>query len=256
MLTVLSMTVRNVDIKLQFEQTDMTPGPAGRVFMRNVRVHGGKIVDDHGESLADCLMRQDAGAQDAAGNPIAGLVIPNGQGQLLAMRLRTKRLKASYSYMIAHIHDDATLTLLGEPPFFQNGPNVYDYVRQQIVIAVSATELEDMTVRWYGLDILVEVGIHENTIKDTLKLLRAENHERPDPDKFSDDAIAEKLLSMIAKASRTFSEGALKELNAIEGVPGVPGVRWYQLGQPPVNAGVQPPRPRDLNGIVNYYHEQ
>jgi hypothetical protein len=50
----------NVDIKIQFEQSDMVPGPKGRVFCRNLLVHGGKS-DDRGFSLGDCFLRRDEG---------------------------------------------------------------------------------------------------------------------------------------------------------------------------------------------------
>ena len=43
---------KTVDIKLQFEQYDMTPGAAGRIFRRNLLAHGGR-PDERGYSLAD-----------------------------------------------------------------------------------------------------------------------------------------------------------------------------------------------------------
>ena len=48
-----------VDIKIEFEQTDMIPGPAGRIFRRNCLMHGGK-TDAAGYSYADTLLRQGA----------------------------------------------------------------------------------------------------------------------------------------------------------------------------------------------------
>ena len=51
----------NVDIKLFFEQFDMTPGVKGRSFRRNLLLHGGKS-DAHGFSFADCFLRIDAHA--------------------------------------------------------------------------------------------------------------------------------------------------------------------------------------------------
>ena len=39
------MPERTVDIKLLFEQTDMTPGPKGRVFRRDALLHGGRTDD-------------------------------------------------------------------------------------------------------------------------------------------------------------------------------------------------------------------
>ena len=56
-----NIMAHTVDIKIQFEQTDMVPGPKGRVFRRNLLVHGGKS-DDRGFSHADCFLRRDEGA--------------------------------------------------------------------------------------------------------------------------------------------------------------------------------------------------
>ena len=57
---------------------------------------------------------------------------------------------------------------------------------------------------------------------------------------------------MIAHGSNTFAVSATKELNAAEGVPGQPGVREFQLAVPAMGG----PRPRDLNSIVSFYHQQ
>ena len=64
--------VYNVDIKLAFEQFDMTPGQAGRKFRRNLMLHGGK-ADAHGFSLADTFLRLDAHAVQN-GQPVTSLV--------------------------------------------------------------------------------------------------------------------------------------------------------------------------------------
>ncbi len=38
------MASRTMDIKLSFEQFDMTPGAGGRKFLRNLLLHGGKLA--------------------------------------------------------------------------------------------------------------------------------------------------------------------------------------------------------------------
>ena len=110
----------------------------------------------------------------------------------------------------------------------------------------------DLDVKWHLLEIMTDIGTSENTIKDILVKLRVENSDRPPANRFSDDDIAKKLLSMIAHGSNTFAVTVTKELNAAEGVPGQPGVREYQLAAPAMGG----PRPRDLNSIVNFYHQQ
>ena len=52
---------RNVDIKLQFAEYDGTPGLGARTFRKNLILNL-SATDDHGYSLADCLLRCDQGA--------------------------------------------------------------------------------------------------------------------------------------------------------------------------------------------------
>ena len=47
----MARATRNVDIKLQFEQFDMMPGPTAKRFQRNLLIHGGKS-DTQGFSLS------------------------------------------------------------------------------------------------------------------------------------------------------------------------------------------------------------
>ena len=85
------MTSRTIDIKLMFEQTDMVPGPKGRIFRRNVLLHGG-TTDDRGYSYSDHLLRQDEGALDINGNPVVGApALPAGAGAAAARRAYDKR---------------------------------------------------------------------------------------------------------------------------------------------------------------------
>ena len=95
---------KNLDIKLLFEQYDMTPGAAGRKFFRNLMLHGGR-TDSHGFSLADCFLRVDTHAvqfgHDTSLPPIPGTLAAPGAvptagltpNQLLeSQRLRRARL--------------------------------------------------------------------------------------------------------------------------------------------------------------------
>ena len=257
---------KNMDIKLLFEQYDMTPGAAGRKFFRNLMLHGGK-TDAHGFSLADCFLRIDTHAVQAGQSidlppPPGTLAAPGAvptvgltAGQLLeSQRLRRARLKESFKLIVMHISDDSTLQLVGDmtSPYFQNGPDLYDHIQSLVVIPPTTSELFDMKAAFMRAEIVVDVGVSENTIKDALKLLRVLNSEFPVNQRYSDDDIAERLLSMIANGSRHFAVTAKKELDAREGVPGTPGTREFQLAAP----GAGAPRPRDLNGMVNYFHGQ
>ena len=255
----------NVDIKLSFPQFDMTPGSEGRKFRRNLLLHGGK-ADAHGFSLADCLLRLDAHAVQR-GQPIAmpppagvlaapGAPAPPAAGQPLvtSRQLRRARLKESFRFMVAHISDEAENAVLGDDagPYFQNGPEAFDYVMEQVILALTTSEIQEMTMEFWLVEIISDVGISKNSIKDALKLLRYLNSEFPVASRFSDDDIAAKILKMITRASAFLATEAKQELDAAEGVPGQPGVRRFQRPVPPAGG----PRPRNLNTLVDYFHGQ
>ena len=221
------------DIKLSFEQYDMTPGNPGRRFRRNLLIHGTKS-DEAGFSVADTLLRQDEGATDAAGNPAPGApAIPGAVNAANDKKrlLRVSRVKSSFNFVVAHISDEPTKTastLLADPPFFQVGPAAYDYVMGEVLIPVDQAQLNEMTLLWLTMTIVSYVGYNENSINEMVKIMRVLNMERPQPDQFSDAQILERLLDMIAKESSHLALEAQNELNASEGVPGQPGVRVFQ----------------------------
>ena len=99
------------DIKLAFEQYDMTPGNPGRRFRRNLLIHGTKS-DEAGFSVADTLARSDEGAVDAAGNPAPGApTIPAAANTANDKRraLRVTRVKNSFSFLVADTQQKNTL---------------------------------------------------------------------------------------------------------------------------------------------------
>jgi hypothetical protein len=65
-----------MDIKIQFDQFDMLPGPAGKRFQRNLLLHGGK-TDSQGYSISDCFLHM-----DAYGQPI---IVPAPLGTVLIL---------------------------------------------------------------------------------------------------------------------------------------------------------------------------
>ena len=191
------------DIKLSFEQYDMTPGNPGRRFRRNLLIHGTKS-DEAGFSVADTLARSDEGAVDAAGNPAPGApTIPAAANTANDKRraLRVTRVKNSFSFLVAHISDEPTKTLLADPPFFQNGPTAFDYVMGEVLIPVDQGQLNEMTLTWLTMTIISYVGYNENSVNEMVKVMRVLNMERPQPDQFSDAQIFERLLDMISKES-------------------------------------------------------
>jgi hypothetical protein len=103
-----------------------------------------------------------------------------------------------------------------------------------------------MTMAFWQIEIIADVGISMNTVTDSVKLLRVVNADFPVARRFNDDQLSEKLLSMMEHGSKLFALEAKKELDSIEGVPGTPGVRQFQLAAP-IGGG---PRPRDFNGII------
>ena len=132
--------------------------------------------------MTDHYVRIDEGAVDQAGNPAPGAPpFPVAPAQLLLAQAAYARKKDSFRFLLAHIADEATLTLLGDVTsvFFQDGARAYDYVIPQIITAILASQIEEMTVEWYLTEIPTDVGVSANTIKDSLKLLRLKNALRP-----------------------------------------------------------------------------
>ena len=243
-----------VDIKLSFEQYDMTPGVKGRKFITNLRVHGGKC-DAQGYSLADVFARLDEGAQAsiAAGGgaapgapPIAGTPAV----VLTKEAARRARLKEAYRFITAHVSDANTIELVAVAPYFQDGAETYDYIHAAVVATLTASEIQDMQLEFMLIEIVSDVGIREDTVHESLKILRVRNNEFPLANRYTDDELAQKLLKMIMNASSYLSLKAQTELDAAEGVPGAPGVREHQLAVPAAGG----PRPRNLNGIVVAFH--
>ena len=253
-----------MDIKIQFEQFDMLPGPTGKRFQRNLLLHGGK-TDSQGYSITDCFLRVDPYAV-AYGQPIilpapAGTILapgaplgPAGVGAIAGRQARKARLKESFSFLIMHLSDPSTLDLIGDPasPFFQNGPDTYDWIMQQVIKPPTTGDLQDMTIAFWQIEIITDVGISVNTVTDSVKLLRVVNADFPIARRFNDDQLSEKLLSMIEHGSKMFALEAKKELDSVEGVPGTPGVRQFQLAAPLAGG----PRPRDFNGIIVFWQGQ
>jgi hypothetical protein len=97
-----SMTI---DIKLRFQPTDMTPGPDGRRFQRDLLNLGGKS-DNRGYSYADTFLRLDEGAVNGpAGGPggaAAGApVIAGTPAQIRdAQAARRTRLKEACTFLV------------------------------------------------------------------------------------------------------------------------------------------------------------
>jgi len=190
----------NVDIKLSFEQFDMTPGPKGRQFRRNLLLHGGKS-DADGFSLADCLLRTDSFAvqrgQAITLPPPAGVLAapgavpaPAGGAPLqTAYRLRRARLKESFRYIVMHMSDESTSAQLADDTAitYQNGPETFDMIMAQVITPLTTDEIQEMKIEFWLAEIVSDVGISENTIKDALKLLRYLNSEFPLASRFSDD---------------------------------------------------------------------
>ena len=261
------MASHSVDIKLSFERYDMTPGPAGRRFRRNLLMHGGR-ANARGYSFADAFLRRDEGAVLGPANalaiglpaPVAAPLAPVGPWpgapnlagaagtaqQQGAMAARRVLLREGFKFIVGHIDHEPTKIILAGDRYFQDAAETFDYIMGIVIVGIDAGVLEEMNSEWFLLSIICDVGSHENTVIDLVTMLQVINSERPVAEQFTNNQLAEKTLIMIKNASKTLAQDALDELNKIEGVPGTPGVRRFQL--------VGMPRPRDLSGIRDHFH--
>ena len=178
----------NMDIKVDFEVYDMTPGQKGRLFIRNLYVHGGK-PDARGFSIADTLLRIDEGAvvgshsvaiaagiaaalpaghvppaSQAPGAPV--LPLPGGNAFMngvheKAVNARRARVKAAASYVNSHVNDPITNDRLGDSndPLFQDGPEIFDHIMAHVIVALQESEIEELTVKWHLTEMVSDVGV-------------------------------------------------------------------------------------------------
>ena len=163
----MTPAARNVDIKLKYDPTDMVPGAAGRIWVRDTLLTAGS-ADTQGYSLADCLLRRrDMGAVTAAGAPVPGVPVAAGNVQQAARRTR---LKDSFAHVMQHVAEENTRTIYGDPthPAFGNGPLAFEEISAKIVISLSTTELQQLNIEWHTTEIVTEVGVSENTVQDVL----------------------------------------------------------------------------------------
>ncbi len=109
--------------------------------------------------------------------------MPGGNAGQIAAALaaqhaaRKARLKQSFTFLCSHISDSSTLELLGDPlsPMFHNGPDAYDWIMQQVIKPPSTGDLQDMTIEFWLIEIITDVGISVNSIADSIKMLRVVN---------------------------------------------------------------------------------
>ena len=71
-----------------------------------------------------------------------------------------------------------------------------------------------MQLEFMLIEIVSDVGIREDTVHESLKILRVRNNEFPAANRYTDDELAQKLLKMIMNASSYLSLKAQTELDA------------------------------------------
>ena len=99
---------------------------------------------------------------------------PGGGAPLqTSYQLRRGRLKESFRYLVMHISDESTCALLADDssPLFQNGPDAFDLVMAQFITALSTDDIQEMTIEFWLVEIVSDVGLSKNSVKDSLKLL-------------------------------------------------------------------------------------
>ena len=255
------MATYNQDIKTLFPLYDCQPNQRRfEKFYNDLLATGGKC-DTDGWSLADCLQRTDDGALTvlgAAAPGAGGVIAPNGGGAPMEKRrgLRRARLKMSFSHLILHLDHPEVKAILSKAPYLGNGPLALDYLRQRCSTPGNTGEQQDKQLEWCSLTIRGNIGIDQNTLINLDLRLTSINLEMLPEYAYSGDVQCEKILREIASASQVFMVEAMRELNALEGMPGQPNVRLFQ-GPQPVDGLGNPngePRPRDKVALIAYFH--
>ena len=229
----------SLSVRYEFEPYDGTPGDDYRRFARNLLNAGAATTDDRGYSLADLYMGIDEGGDAGTAPAMPAATSPAELRK--AMLARAKRLKEGYSLLVKHVTDEDHKTNM-QTHAFQNGRHAYQYMETCCARPMDKLTLSEMNTTWHNLSILAEVGVSEHSIKDYAKRLRVINGLRPPGEVHDETELTEKLLQSIYKASKFFTESAMKEFNA------VPGQREYQHPAGHPLAGQ-----RDFNACVVAY---
>ena len=166
----------------------------------------------------------------------------------------------AFSFLYEHITDEHHREHLsetygvGSPGNNDGDPHgAYMYLMAECDVLPNRDGEEEQDIEWLQFGIAKNVGKHENTIKEMLKILRSMNIPRSALRKKTSDEIAEKILRCIYAATNdAIGTEASRELEAVQGVPGQPGVRMFQHHQ---LQGAPAGNTRDLTRLVRHFHE-
>ena len=104
---------RNVDIKIDFERHDCVPGHRGWATFEERSLAAAQRTDEHGWSHSDVCQGIDLGGAHNGGPAAAFIVAPgapalaNNAEQRKTVCFRSKRVKESFSYLLAHLNNDS-----------------------------------------------------------------------------------------------------------------------------------------------------
>ena len=115
----------------------------------------------------------------AARSRIGAPAMPAAPGELRkAQASRRRRQKDSYGLLTKHLLHKEHLQHITQN-FFQDGRGAYNYLDTALSQVTDQIRLDAMDQQWIDLNILMDVGVHENTIKSLVIKLKALNDERP-----------------------------------------------------------------------------
>ena len=234
-VATMSSGSSQVDVKYDFTPHDGTPGKPFDQFEKRLVNFAASVTDDRGFSLADHLLGTDEGGPL---NP----AMPVGAGAAKAATARRSRQKKSYALLTKHELDEDHVNHMSRH-HFQDGHAAMRYLRGACQEAVDALKLRDLNKEWDDIDLLIDIGVHENSIKFLVKHIRSKNAERPLLHQKSLTDMTEKLLECIFATSKHFSEGATIEYKAMA------GNRQFEIAVGLPNAGQ-----RDLQACELHYH--
>ena len=238
----------------KFQPYDCVPShEEWAAFSRNLLGLGGR-GNENGDSLAHAFLGTYHGGPNGP--------VHRGTGVALQKSLAaTRKLKGeAFSFIYEHITDEHHREHLsetygvGSPGNNYGDPHgAYRYLMAECDVLPNRDGEEEQDIEWLQFGIAKNVGKHENTIKEMLKILRSMNIPRSALRKKTSDEIVEKILRCIyAATSDAIGTEASRELEAVQGVPGQPGVRMFQH---PLGMGAAAGNTRDLPGLIRHFHE-
>ena len=161
------------------------------------------IIDDSGESLASNVDETDEGSQNNPIDPLDPQAGPQERARHLKKHSQYKaRCNKSFAYFYTHITDpgfrERLTTYVADQAALgvnaRDGPTALRIANEWFASPMNAIMLQALNTEWNNLSI-VQLGVDKNSLNRVFARLMTLNRERPNQQRYNEDAICVKFLS-------------------------------------------------------------